>query len=701
MKIQQQCFATVFCALAFLSLAAPGPSLANEQAQPAQVAAAIQVAGARGLVPSRYLELNLQELMDIEITTAAKKARKLSDSSAAAYVLTEDDIRRSGATSIMDALRLVPGVEVAAINRHTYAITIRGFNDRFANKLLVLIDGRSVYTPLFAGTYWDVQDTVLEDIERIEVVRGPGGTLWGANAVNGVINIITKRAQDTQGTLISALGGNEEQGTFVVRHGAKIGDNAYMRVYAKSLEREGFEGPTVPIGDDQWRNVRGGGRLDWEASETDSLTVQGEYYDGQSFARQVEPTLSAPFTTGRFRAETDFAGGNILGRWKHLLGGGEQTELQVYYDRVDRQANNFNQYRNTIDIAFQHDLPIGDNSELIWGLGYRYVNDQHSNSIVFTLTPPDDTVNVFSAFIQDETSLLDDRLVLTLGSKFEQTDYTGFEAQPTARFLFKPADRHTIWGAVSRAVRSPSRVENDIEIFSRVLPTNALAPGVPPSPAAVLLRGNRDVDSEELLALELGYRPQLSDTVSLDIAGFYNDYDTLRAVVQRSSFEADPRLGIAIVADATNKMEGEGYGGELSADWVPSQRTQFRLGYSFLRLNLRLDPSVTVASIDEGFEDASPRNRAFMRGLFQLSADLELNATLRWVDGFSVNGTRVASYFTGDLRLGWLPVDGLEIALVGRNLTENEHFEFGESAFASGQATPVERSGYLMVTWER
>ena len=649
-------------------------------------------------------ELSLEELMSIEVYSVSKRGQALHDSAAAIYVLTQDDIRRSGATSIPEALRWVPGIEVAHIDSNIWAITSRGFNDRFGNKLLVLIDGRSVYTPLFAGVYWDVQDTLLEDIDRIEVIRGPGGTLWGANAVNGVINIITKKAADTQGVLVSAGTGTEERGFAHGRYGGKIGDNTHYRVYGKYFDREKFDDGAGDA-DDDWDTGQGGFRIDSKLSEKSELAVSGDYYDGRRDNVQVETLLAPPYLTS-FTAGSDVSGGNIIGRWNYAVSDDLGFKLQAYYDRTKRDDDQFREVRDTIDLEWQNDIRILEHNQLTWGLGYRWTHNDIRNEFVTSFDPDDRTTSLFSAFIQNELALLDDRLFLTVGTKIEHNHYTGWEFQPSGRALWKPAERHAVWGAISRAVRTPSQAENDVILNTAVLPPGIAPPGfpAPPNPlvpTVIQLLGTSGYDSENLLAYELGYRTQLHDTLSLDIAAYYNDYDDLRTVTLDPNAPVEPLLDRTNVRFlATNKMEGETYGVELAVDWLPHPKWRVRAGYSYIDIDLHLEGSAQFTDpISKSAEDASPHNTAFVRNLIDLPYDVELDTNLRYVD--NVPAADTGSYVNLDARLGWKPTENWELAVIGQNLLEDNHKEYGSSEFVATEFTRVPRGVYFQLTYRR
>src|SRR4030081_2326538 len=411
--------------------------------------------------PENLKQVSLEELGQIEVTTASKVPVKATRTPAAIYIVTQEDIRRSGATSIPEALRLVPGVEVSRIDSNKWSVGVRGFESRLSRSVLVLIDGRSVYTPLFAGTYWDVQDTLLEDIDRIEVIRGPGGTIWGPNAVNGVINIITKNARETKGTLVSSGGGNVDQGTGEARYGSGNGRNFNYRIYGKAFSRGPEFHPDHGRFDD-WRMGQGGFRADWDSSTRDTFTVQGDFYSGDAGTRVSISTYSAPYTTTVER-NAELSGGNLLGRWQRTLNESSGIEVQAYYDRTNRHDVTFGENRNTFDIDFLHHLSLPGRQAFVWGLGAHVSAADFMEVVPTILFAPHRTDQIYSAFLEDEIALVDNKLWLTLGMKFLHNNYTGLEVQPTARLLWNPNPRHTLWTAVTRAVRTPSRLEEDFQ----------------------------------------------------------------------------------------------------------------------------------------------------------------------------------------------------------------------------------------------
>jgi iron complex outermembrane receptor protein len=595
--------------------------------------------------------MSLDDLMNVEITSVSKKEEKLTEAPAAVYVLTQEDIHRSGATCIPEALRLVPGLDVARIDAHTWAISSRGFNNEFANKLLVLIDGRSVYTPLFSGVFWDVQDPMLEDVDRIEVIRGPGATMWGANAVNGVINIITKSAKDTQGWLLSGGGGNLDRGFGEFRYGGSHGDDLSYRLYGKYFEHADSEMLGGGNGRDGWQQGRGGFRVDWQPSRDNLLTMQGDAYDGTEGQVESVSTNTPPYTQQLTR-DTDISGGDVLGRWTHTLANGSEVKLQTYYDKTVRDMTNVGDNLDTFDVDLQYDRQIGSRQEVIAGLGYRLEDETIRNSSTVHTDR-----QLFSGFIQDEVTLIPERLKLTLGTKLEHNDFTGFEVEPSGRVSWTPTVHQTVWAAVSRAVRTPSDSE-----------------------------GNKAFGSEDLLAYELGYRVRPCERVSLDFATFYNDYS---------------KLATFTTGTHGNDSSAQTYGLEAAGNWQMLDWWRWQATYTWLHMQLHVDDAATTSpEIDPG---GSPQQQFSLRSLMNLPHQVQFDATLRYVDRVAIRtetsttAVDVPQYFSLDLRLGWKPTKNLEFSIVGQDLLNGEHLEYAPSL--QSQTTEVGRSIYGKVTW--
>lgn len=639
-----------------------------------------------------FLELSLEELLNVEVTSVSKSSQKRTEAAAAIYVLTAEDIRRSGARSLPDLLRLVPGLNVAQLTTNTWSVTARGFGGRFANKLLVLIDGRSIYTPLFSGVYWEAHDVVLEDIDRIEVIRGPGGSLWGANAVNGVINVVTKRAEDTQGGLLVVGGGTEEQGFGTFRFGGKIKDRAHYRLYGKYFNRD--NGGTNALGtkaNDYWDSGQGGFRIDWDVSERDELTFQGDIVElkqGQSLEAAL---LTPPFET-TLNTPSDYSGRNVLGRWTRTFSEESDLQLQLYYDYYMREDPTLSEERQTIDLDFQHRFQAGSRNQVIWGAGFRYTVDELANTTFISLTPDSRDDEIFSLFIQDEITILDE-LRLTIGTKIELNSYSGLEYQPSARLAWTPNERHTVWAAVSRAVRTPSRAEQDIHILSVVFPPDPSDPSA--LPTAAVLQGTRNFDSENLLAYEIGYRVSPHKRVALDVAAFYNDYDDYRSLILGTPVlvTVPPPAHISLPFFALNTGSATAYGVEVAVDWKVKKWWQLHASYAFMETDISVPPGDPISNTATG---DTPEHQAVLQSRFDLPHNVELDATLRYVDTLTALG--IEDYLELDLRLGWRPIEDLELSLVGRNLLESEHFEFSPT-FVTQTPTQIQRSVYAQLTW--
>ncbi|MGC2061856.1 MAG: TonB-dependent receptor [Thermodesulfovibrionales bacterium] len=643
-----------------------------------------------------FTGLSIEDLMSIEITSAGKKAQRLSDSATAVFVISQEDIRRSGVTSIPEALRMVPGLEVARINSSTWAISSRGFNGRFANKLLVLIDGRSVYSPLFSGVFWDVQDTLLADIERIEVIRGPGASLWGANAVNGVINIITKNAEDTKGGLFSAGGGTEERYFAGLRYGSEVSAGTYLRAYAKHFSRSSLADASGRETFDGWHKSQGGFRLDVNKWDRDSLTIQGDIYSGREKGTTSLASFDPPFTNSINDTPT-LAGGNVLARWKHSFSDVSDMEAQFYYNRASTRDVTLTEKHDTVDFDMQHRIVLAERHEIVWGAGYRFTKNITSGSFAVTFEPDSKRTNLFSAFAQDDMTLIKDRLHFVLGSKIEHNDFTGFEIQPTARVIWKPHEHHTVWAAVSRAVRTPSDADRGATANPFVIPPGtSLNPG--PLPVVTRFRGSQDFMSEKLIAYEAGYRVVPTSNLSVDAAVFYNVYDKLRTTEPGTPFlEVDsfvPHLVVPI--SAANNAKGKTYGVELSVDWRPLSFWRIQTAYTFLEMHLHRNEGSADTTIEQ-IAGNNPRHQVSLRSSLDLRSDLELDGWLRYVSDLPAVG--IKSYVTLDTRIAWRPVKRLEISIVGQNLLDNRHPEQATEVYLATQPTEIRRGFYGKVTW--
>jgi iron complex outermembrane recepter protein len=603
------------------------------------------------LAAADLADLSLEQLANIEVTSVSRRAERLSDAAASIYVITNDDIRRSGVTSLPEALRLAPNLQVARTSASGYAISARGFNNAIGNKLLVLIDGRTVYTPLFSGVFWDAQDVMLEDIDRIEVISGPGGTLWGANAVNGVINVITRKAQATQGTLAAAGGGNLEAGGSV-RHGGKFGADGHYRVYGKYFDRDNTKRANGTAVADGWDKGQLGFRADWSSGANRGFTLQGDLYDGKE---EQAPT-----------GKINISGGNVIARWNERLAGGSDLRVQFYYDRTKRDQATFGETLDILDVEMQQGLPAVGAHRILWGGGYRSAKDSVRNSAGLAFLPADKDLAWANAFVQDEIRLADG-LELTLGIKLESNDYTGWETLPSVRLAWKAAPNRLVWGALSRAVRAPARL--DRELF---LPAN------PP----FLLAGGPNFESEIANVAEIGYRAQASSTLSYSVTAFYHDFDKLR------SLEPLPGGGFVIA----NGVEGTTQGIEGWGAWQATKSWRFSAGGMYLDKDLKsrpgsLDPTGPAAQGND------PEYQWQLRSSLNLTDRHEFDVIVRNVG--SLPNPAVPAYVAVDAWLGWRVSRSVELSLTLQNIFDSEHPEFGAPATRS----VFERGAFLKLLW--
>jgi iron complex outermembrane recepter protein len=630
--------------------------------------------------------LSIEELGQIRVTTASRRPQTLDVTAASVYVITAEDIRRTGVTTIPDALRLAPNVEVARNNSHQWTISIRGFSSDLSNKLLVLIDGRSVYSPLYAGVFWDVQDVLLADVERIEVVAGPGGAVWGANAVNGVINIITHSAQDRQGLYAEAGAGNYEEAFGALRYGWQPGEKLWTSAFVKGFERDATRTPTGASGQDDWHLSQGGFALTWQPTDDDRVNVRTNVYTGG------ESTLTrGDFTLGTLPAtdvpaNVPVSGHSAIANWRHALDGGASWRLQFYFDHTDRQIpGSFNESRDTYNLAFLHDLALIGRHDLQWGAEFRSTGDDIGNTQFSSFIPPSRTDQTLSAFAQDRMELKRDRAYLTLGTKLEHNDYTSYEHQPSVRFTWLPgAGRQTLWAAVSQAVRIPARLNTDLQLYAPVA-----VPGLPPIYINVV--GNPNFLSETLESYEVGYRASFTDNLSLDVAAFDNYYDHLQTNEPNGPLRAVPGPPPYIVFPfiEANLMKGENHGGSFALNWQPLPRWRLQFHGSFLQMDLRSKPGSTdVNSLL--IAGNSPRAMYSILSFLELGKGFTLYTGLRHVD--KLPSLDVPSYDALDVNVAWHPNDRLRVSLTAQSLNDAQHVEFGSG-------TLVERSVFARFEW--
>ena len=636
--------------------------------------------------PVDLTDRSLEDLMNIEVTSVSKKDQKLSQVAAAVFVVTQEDIRRSGATNVPNLLRMVPGLDVAQINANTWAISARGFNLQFANKLLVLIDGRAVYTPLFGGVNWDTQDLPLEDIDRIEVIRGPGGTIWGANAVNGVINIITKKASETHGGLAVAEGGNIDQGSGTIQYGGDTGGKGDYRIFARYLNDDHFPDLNGQNGNDGWHLLHGGFRVDSNLSTNDTLTTQGDLYTGSEGAVIVHSSFNP---VGNFFVDrlAQLSGGNILSRWHHTFSDRSDTTFQFYFDRYTRSGPNAREVRNTFDLDFQQHFAWSSRQDLIWGLGYRHTADQTVGTIDESFVPPDKDGDLFNSFIQDQITLKPDRVFLTVGTKLENSYFTGFDLQPTARIAWTPSGRRTFWAAVSRASRTPTRRDEDLNAALAALP----------GPAEVVLLGSLSAKSEHAIAYEVGYRAQPFDRLSIDLTAFFNTYSNLQSIdLLPDVVQSNPPLLIHRETFG-NELHGTTGGIEVAAKWKVNGRWTLSPGYSFLGMHVHGDPGDSQDATNvTALQGTNPVQQAQLRSHVELLHGLSWDAAAYFVDRLSA--PLIASHTRVDTQLNWRIAESTNLSLVGQDLLRDHHLEFNDP-LQSVNSSQIKRSAYAKFTW--
>ena len=630
-------------------------------------------------------EASLEQLMQIEVTSVAKKEQKLNRVPAAVYVITQEDIRRSGLSSIPELLRLAPGMEVARIASNEWAVSARGFNGRYANKLLVLVDGRPVYNTTFSGVYWDTINVPLDDIDRIEVIRGPGATMWGANAVNGVINIITKATKETQGGLLTAGGGNEPLAAGSIRYGGSIGSGAFYRVFSTYDNHDGVYSQGGTPYADNWYQGRMGFRLDWDMSERDSFVVLGDGYGGRTGQAQMIPMLVSPYTSLVSYTENP-TGGDVLARWRHRASNASETELQIYFDHYARLGEIGGDQLTTFDLDFRHRWQVTERQELQWGFEVKRTADDSQGSFVASLDPPSRAETLYSLFLQDEIQLIPDRLFATAGSKIEHNVSTGFEFQPDLRLMWTPTARHAFWLAASRAVRTPSRIEENAELNQSVTPE----PGG--GIEVVCLFGNPHERAESLTGFQAGHRTQLGQKVSLDSTIFYNLYDHLQTIEPGQSQWLSPSY-LLLPLYYGNQLKGSGKGVEVAATYKPVDRWTVTGSFSWLGLDINAHSAgKAYSALDDG---ASHH--------WQVRSELNLWRHTSWDSAVyfasPISGQSIPAYTRVDTRLGWRVFPQLELSMGWQNLLQARHVEFYLPNEGLDERFEVQRSFFGKVTW--
>lgn len=647
------------------------------------------------------IKLSLDKLFSLKVTSVSGTAMDLKKSPAAIYVITTDDFKKQGHRTIADALRAVPGFHVRKIAANKWAISARGDNGRFANKLLVLIDGRSVYTPLFSGVYWEIQDLALEDIDRIEVIRGPGATLWGANAVNGVINIVTKNVRDTLGGYVKLGLGNVDHWETEYRYGWQMSDNVFARVWGKNFDRGESETSTGLDANDSWDGGHFGMKLDWYATPLDTHSFQANYsklnvggtgnlldFFGElpstAVTRAAAPTLiGLPLFNGQTRRSTDtnWTTANAMWTWTKSLSSSSGWTFKTYYDFTDTEDDLFAERRDTFDIDFRHWFNINKTNSFIWGLNFRTTEDDIKGSDTVYLLSPQRRINTYSGFVQNTTKITD-KLSLMYGSKLEWNDQTGVEIQPSVRLTYDYTDSTTLWASWSRAVRRPSRAEDDVRLFQLSTNTTPNLAGIGFASHSFktiggFLAGSRDQDSEELLAYEMGMRTDYFDKkIIIDFATFFFDYNNLVGL------ETDPSNSAR--QNINNKGNAHAYGAELSLKYIPTDKLDFLFNYTWFRKHGELN------------EEADAEHLLFTAMNYKICKDLSWHTTVYYAG--NVESINTKSYINLDTGFIWKYNAHWDFSVWGKNLLDPQHAE-GTTEYFDDQTYQIPRSLFFQATY--
>jgi iron complex outermembrane receptor protein len=630
---------------------------------------------------------NLEDLLKMEVRSVSKKEQQLFRTPAAVYVLTNEEIRRSGVTTVPDALRLVPGLQVAQIDGNKWAVTSRGFNGLWANKLLVLVDGRAIYSPVSSGVYWDLQDLPLEDLERIEVIRGPGAAIWGANAVNGVINSISKSSRSTQGGLVAATTGNVDRGIATVRYGGALGTRATYRLYAKHSDRGQLVDDNGEPAHDDSRTTQVGGRAEFDASAIDAVTIDGAWLWGESGQRINTPLRSyIPAPSGIISTENPSHVGHVLGRWTRTHSARSSVSLQAFWDKSYRLVVDKGEWTQTFDLEFQHRLPVGRRHDLLWGVGQRFWGDREDVRFAEYLDPPSSHIRLFNAFVQDEI-VVTPQLNLTLGSKFEHNSVAGFEVQPTARLTWSPTPRQTGWISFSRAARTPSRIERALHVDFVAIPGPndlILVPGI---------RGNPDIQTEQTESYELGYRAEIGSHWMFDVAAFVSQFDDLATAIPGSAFDLTPGPPhLSLFGQYQSVTDGESHGAEFLVRWQPSSIWRLDGSLDLLETHfcgVALQFPDVVARLDR-----NPEQQWRLKSWLSLPRGWQVDALWSYIG--ALNSVDVPGYSRFDVRVGASLRRGLDLSVVGHNLLDEHHREF--DGFEGVLLSQARRSGAVTLT---
>ena len=644
--------------------------------------------------------MSIEDLLQVEVYSVSKRTASLADSPAAVFVITREQLQRSGAPSIPEALRMVPGVEVGRIGANKWAVSVRGFNGRYANRLLVLIDGRSIYTSAFSGVYWEATDLVVDDIDRIEVIRGPGAVLWGSNAVNGVINIITRDARDGEGGLVAVRSGTETPVSAATRYETTIGDDLGLRIYTRYHRQDAAADLDGREAGDDGRALRGGARLDWALTSRDRLTVQADLHHRANDAQRTLPTFETPYTEvtdSRF----EMLGAHVVGTWVRNWASAGELSTVIHYTRDELdEADDFGLTEERAAIEIEHSIGLGEDDahRLLWGVSAEQTHTDFDNAVTLAFVPPHRAETTYAAFVQHEHAIVarkDHRLALTLGAKVERDRISGATLLPNARFIWQPGDIHAIWGAVARSARALSRADTDLRLMAVTV-----APGegenVTAMPAVITIHGREAIDRQTAWTYELGYRVRPIASLAIDIAGHYSDAKVFSTDVGTPTIDPEPVAHIDVPLVFGNERIAKAYGAEIAVDWEVTRRWRLHGAYAWLELSHE-DPPGAASLFGDVIHGGSPRHQASLRSSLDLPASFEIDGWIRHVAALDAvlrtayaEPLRVAPYTTVDLRVGWRPSDTFDIAITGRNLLHDRHVEFAEELHPYTTAVPRE-----------
>ncbi len=652
-------------------------------------------------------QLDLEDLMNVKVTSVGKKDQRLAETATAIYVLDQNKLKRTGATTVMDALRMVPGINDASVSSHSWAISSRGFNGRLANKLLVLIDGRSVYSPLFSGVNWQVQDLMLEDIDRIEIIRGSGGTIWGANAVNGVINIITKKAEQTQGNLTTALAGTFDRDQFSYRYGGKLSEQTFYRAYVKQAEWNNTSAPPHSVETlDNWRLQHAGIRIDSHLSNSQTLTVHADTLH-LNYGDNFQVSTLTPVFNGYVPVDNDSHASNLVTQWENQSNPNTKTSAQFYIADYQDDPKEIGEKRRTYDFEIQQQFSPWKKHDVVTGIGGRR-NEDHTVpglSGAF-LTPLNENYGIYDAFIQDEMALKD-TLKLTLGTKFEHSNYTGWNSLPNIRLSWFPTETETYWGAISKAIRTPNRIDSGGEALYKIYqPGEGMNPAADPFNLGVVISSVKaNVENEKINAFELGYRKQISNSLTFDAATFYQKSykDVTREAQTPICYPSnkpvpfcDPTDFVRLELVTEHNLDGHSTGFELNTEWHNNEGWTVDFAYAYINAVFYYTHNSNDTTRKASESGSSPDHQANILISKEWNG-WRLDSWIRYVGAMpNINTPRYTQF---DLQLSKMIRPRLNLALVGKNLADAQHKEY-EEGFLPSATTEIPRSGYVKLNWE-